>query len=123
MTRKQRLALAAVLFGPPLAAFFYYQGALFRTDLGEELILQVGARNRPAVESLLKRNADINASVRGRTPLIAALENDDAEMTKLLLDRGADPKVENASEKALSDRTRKLLADAKARSGAGNRNP
>lgn len=116
MTRNWRIALATILFGPPLAAFFYYQGALFRTDLGEELILQVAARNRPAVESLLKRNADINASVRGRTPLIAALENDDAEMTKLLLDKGADPNVENASKKALSDRTRKLLANAQTKS-------
>ncbi|KAK3320456.1 ankyrin repeat-containing domain protein [Cercophora scortea] len=70
------------------------------TDLGGATIrkavestLQFGISNGQAkvVEAMFDLGVDINISLRGGTPLNVALERLDVTMTKLLLDRGADP--------------------------------
>ncbi|CAL1126821.1 unnamed protein product [Cladocopium goreaui] len=49
-----------------------------------------------AAKALIEGGADMNIpSKSGRTPLMSAASNGIADMVKLLLDSGADPKVKN----------------------------
>ena len=52
--------------------------------------------NFDLIEALITQEADVNAqSIRKETPLMKAIAFDNADAAKLLLEKGADPEIEN----------------------------
>jgi flavodoxin len=80
-------------------------------DLSTKLLWEVvrGKKNANFIAPLVKRGANINSEQQGRTPLIAAVENDDLSLVEALLNNGAkeqinkfvDPAVGTALQTAL----------------------
>jgi len=61
------------------------------TEIQDQLIEAIWREKRSKVEALLGSGADVNvAGSKGWTPLMQAVEMDNAAITRLLLDRGAD---------------------------------
>ena len=61
------------------------------------ILVAAGNKNMKIIELLLKHGANPNYMRAGKTALNYAVENDDIEMAKYLLDSGADPNVSTES--------------------------
>ncbi|GAA4724078.1 ankyrin repeat domain-containing protein [Brevibacillus fulvus] len=61
------------------------------------ILVAAGNKNMKIMELLLKHGANPNYMRAGKTALNYAVENDDIEMAKFLLDSGADPNVSTES--------------------------
>lgn len=87
-------ALAHAIKHNNLTAFEGLIGALkgISSDLATRLLWTVLELNKDAqfVPILVKQNADINKAKGSKTPLIAAVDNQNVEMIQMLIDKGAD---------------------------------
>ncbi|GFR37321.1 hypothetical protein PRECH8_06170 [Insulibacter thermoxylanivorax] len=81
-TLKVLLSLDGVVFGKP-----HY------TKDGSPFLVNCSKFRMKIIELLLKHGANPNYMRAGKTALNYAVENDDIEMAKFLLDSGADPNV------------------------------
>ncbi|MBN2981562.1 ankyrin repeat domain-containing protein [Cohnella algarum] len=75
------------------------------------ILVAAGNKNMKIMELLLKHGANPNYMRAGKTALNYAVENDDIEMAKFLLDSGADPNVstESAIWKAVEKASTKMV--------------
>ena len=105
-SRGQAAAIARLLEGGSKVGPFTTTGV-------QALHLAAQAGNADAVKALLDKGADVNAKdkTHGRTPLIFAAAQDRLEAMKVLLARGADPKVATA----VIDYQARSTADTQAR--------
>jgi ankyrin repeat protein len=80
-----------------LAGLLFFQTATpSKQELNDQLYEAVRKGDVAAVTSALDHGADVNAKFRyGTTALFKAAERGNAEITKILLDRGADSKVKD----------------------------
>jgi ankyrin repeat protein len=83
----QRVLILVTLIAAVLLALF-----LFRFQSGSTLVDAVATGNVKHVASLIDQGHDINGVGKDDwTPLTIAVENDDSEMVRFLLQNGADP--------------------------------
>jgi ankyrin repeat protein len=90
-----------------LAEMLVAKGAVTKTEkdrLGVQLFSAVKIGDKPAVEKLIARGADVNANVDGMTPLDCALGQFNEDIVKLLGARGASKAEWLKAQEAASDR-------------------
>ena len=74
---------------------------------------------RKIILSMIKNGADVNyhgeSGISSSTALSLAVQNDDAEIAKILLDRGADPNLKDDSDNTAVDYANMLMKSSKIR--------